>query len=105
MSSIDYIVIILFLVSMLVIGFIAKGQVKDMDDFILGGKRFNKFALTGTILATMMGSGMTMGAVGSVYTSGFGGSMVWIYGGVCHRPYRTGLYEQEYQGDRRQKFG
>ncbi len=83
MSSIDYIVIILFLVSMLVIGFIAKGQVKDMDDFILGGKRFNKFALTGTILATMMGSGMTMGAVGSVYTSGFGGSMVWIYGGFA----------------------
>ena len=83
MSGIDYIVIILFLVAMLVIGFIAKGQVNDMDDFILGGKRFNKFALTGTILATMMGSGMTMGAVGSVYTSGIAGSMIWIYGGFA----------------------
>lgn len=83
MGTIDYIVIILFLVSMLVIGFIAKGHVKDMDDFILGGKRFNRFALTGTILATMMGSGMTMGAVGSVYTSGIAGSMIWIYGGFA----------------------
>lgn len=83
MSGIDYIVIVLFLAAMLVIGFIAKGQVNDMDDFILGGKRFNKFALTGTILATMMGSGMTMGAVGSVYTSGIAGSMVWIYGGFA----------------------
>lgn len=83
MSGIDYIVIVLFLAAMLVIGFIAKGQVNNMDDFILGGKRFNKFALTGTILATMMGSGMTMGAVGSVYTSGIAGSMVWIYGGFA----------------------
>ncbi len=83
MSGIDYIVIVLFLVAMLVIGFIAKGQVNDMDDFILGGKRFNRFALTGTILATMMGSGMTMGAVGSVYTSGIAGSMIWIYGGFA----------------------
>ena len=83
MSGIDYIVIVLFLVAMLVIGFIAKGQVNNMDDFILGGKRFNRFALTGTILATMMGSGMTMGAVGSVYTSGIAGSMVWIYGGFA----------------------
>ncbi len=83
MGTIDYVVIVLFLVSMLAIGFIAKGHVKDMDDFILGGKRFNRFALTGTILATMMGSGMTMGAVGSVYTSGIAGSMVWIYGGFA----------------------
>lgn len=83
MGTVDYIVIVLFLVAMLVIGFIAKGHVKDMDDFILGGKRFNKFALTGTILATMMGSGMTMGAVGSVYTNGIAGSMFWIYAGFA----------------------
>ncbi|MEF9922450.1 MAG: sodium:solute symporter family protein [Anaerovoracaceae bacterium] len=83
MGTLDYIVIVLFLVTMLVIGFIAKGQVNNMDDFILGGRRFNKFALTGTILATMMGSGMTMGAVGNVYGNGIGGSMFWIYAGFA----------------------
>ena len=60
MGTIDIIVLILYVVGMLAIGFISKGKINSMDDFILGGKRFNKFALTGTILATMVGSGMMM---------------------------------------------
>lgn len=63
----DWIIIILYLVAMLGIGFFAKGKIQTMDDFILGGKRFGKVALIGTIVATMVGSGMTMGAVGTAY--------------------------------------
>ena len=79
MGTIDIIVLILYVVGMLAIGFISKGKINSMDDFILGGKRFNKFALTGTILATMVGSGMMMGAAGSAYTDGACGTLLWIY--------------------------
>lgn len=81
MDTVDILVLILYMVGMLAIGFISKGKVTSMDDFILGGKRFNKFALTGTIMATMVGSGMMMGAVGSAYTSGALGTLPWIYAG------------------------
>ena len=83
MGIVDYIVIVIYMAAMLGIGFYSKGQINTMDDFILGGQRFNKFALTGTILATMIGSGMVMGATGSVYTSGAGGSTLWIYAGFA----------------------
>lgn len=79
MGTIDILVLILYVVGMLAIGFISKGKINSMDDFILGGKRFNKFALTGTILATMVGSGMMMGAAGSAYTDGACGTLLWIY--------------------------
>ena len=78
----DIIVLIIYVVGMLAIGVVSKNKINSMDDFILGGKRFNKFALTGTIMATMVGSGMMMGAAGSAYTSGATGSQTWIYIGL-----------------------
>lgn len=81
MGFVDILVIFIYIIGMLAVGAVSKGKINSMDDFILGGKRFNKFAMIGTILATMVGSGMMMGAVGSAYTSGAGSSMVWIYGG------------------------
>lgn len=81
MGIADIIVLIIYVVGMLAIGFVSKGKINSMDDFILGGKRFNKFALTGTIMATMVGSGMMMGAAGSSYTDGAGGTLLWIYFG------------------------
>ena len=81
MSTIDLIIIGIYLVGMIAVGLFAKGQIKTMDDFILGGRRFNKFALIGTIMATMVGSGMTMGAVGNAYKFGITGTVVWMYAG------------------------
>ena len=63
MSILDWIIVLLYLVAMLAIGFFARGKIETMDDFILGGKRFGRLALIGTIESTMVGSGMTMGAV------------------------------------------
>ena len=83
MGVIDYIILALYMAAMLGIGFIAKGRINNMDDFILGGRRFNKFALVGTILATMVGSGMTMGAAGNVYSYGATGTTLWVYAGFA----------------------
>ncbi len=79
MTTIDIIVLFVYMLGMLLIGFYAKGKIQTMDDFILGGKRFNRFALVGTIMATMVGSGMTMGSVGNVYKFGAGGTVFWMY--------------------------
>ncbi|MDY5463081.1 sodium:solute symporter family protein [Hornefia butyriciproducens] len=83
MGAIDYTILVVYMAGMLLIGFIAKGRINSMDDFILGGRRFNRFALVGTILATMVGSGMTMGAAGDVYSNGATGSTVWVYLGFA----------------------
>lgn len=77
----DWIIIIVYLIAMLAIGFFAKGQIQTMDDFILGGKRFGRVALIGTIVATMVGSGMTMGAVGTAYNNGSTSTVPWMYFG------------------------
>ena len=79
---IDWIIIAIYIVGMLAIGIIANKKIDSMDDFILGGRRFTVPALIGTILATMVGSGMLMGAVGNVYVSGAGSSAFWIYFGM-----------------------
>lgn len=79
MSTVDLIIFALYMVGMVVIGFIAQGKIETMDDFILGGRRFNLIALVGTIMATMVGSGMTMGAVGNAYKLGIGGTVFWMY--------------------------
>lgn len=81
MNTIDLIIVGLYMVGMIAMGFIAKGKIQTMDDFILGGRRFTKFALVGTIMATMVGSGMTMGAVGNAYRFGAGGTVPWMYAG------------------------
>lgn len=81
-GAIDWIIIALYMVGMLGVGFIANKKISGMDDFILGGRRFTVPALIGTILATMVGSGMMMGAVGNVYVSGADSSAFWIYTGM-----------------------
>jgi SSS family solute:Na+ symporter len=81
MGPIDLIIFALYMIGMVVIGFIAQGKIETMDDFILGGRRFGLVALVGTIMATMIGSGMTMGAVGNAYKAGAGGTVFWMYTG------------------------
>lgn len=83
MAAIDYIIIAVYLLGMLGIGYYSSGKIQTMDDFILGGRRFTRFALVGTIMATMVGSGMTMGAVGNAYKNGAGGTVPWMYTGFA----------------------
>lgn len=83
MSILDWIIVLLYLAAMLAIGFFARGKIETMDDFILGGKRFGRLALIGTIVSTMVGSGMTMGAVGTAYGSGSTSTVPWMYFGFA----------------------
>ncbi len=83
MRALDWIIVAAYLIGLIAVGVFAKGKVQTMDDFILGGKRFGKLALIGTIVATMVGSGMTMGAVGTAYNSGSTSTVPWMYFGFA----------------------
>ena len=56
----DWIIIILYLVAMLGIGFFAKGKIQTMDDFILGGKRFALSAQLTTMDQQVQSLGCTL---------------------------------------------
>lgn len=50
------------------------------EDFLLGGRNLPFFLVFGTAMATMVGTGSTMGAVGSAYYNGFAGVLVGLGG-------------------------
>lgn len=81
MDKIDVIIIAVYFLGMLGIGFFAQSKIKDLSDFVLGGAQFGYFGIVGTIMATMMGTGMVMGVVSNVYSNGITGNAIWIYGG------------------------
>lgn len=83
MGTIDIIIIIVYMLAMIGIGLYARTKITTVEDYVLGGKRFGRPALVGTIMATMMGSGMVIGVVSNVYQNGFTGSIIWLYGGMA----------------------
>ncbi len=52
------------------------------EDFLLGGRNVPFILVLGTTLATLVGTGSTMGAVGSAYTNGWGGVLVGLGGAL-----------------------
>lgn len=81
MRTIDLVVVILYMAGMLGIGVYSRSKIQSMDDYILGGRRFNVLPLTATIMTTMTGAGMTLGMVGSVAARGSG--IMWDLTGVA----------------------
>ena len=55
---------------------------KGGDDFLLGGRNLPFFLTLGTTVATMVGTGSSMGAVGFAYLNGWAG-MIYGLGGAC----------------------
>lgn len=82
MRTIDFVILFIYLSGMIGVGIWARKRIKNMDDFMLGGRRFNLLALVGTIVATMVGSGMTIGSVGKSY-SGNTIEVFWMYLGFA----------------------
>lgn len=83
MGTIDIIIIVAYMLAMIGVGIYANTKIQTTEDFVLGGKRFGTLSLTGTIMATMMGSGMVIGMISNTYRNGLAGSIVWQYGGMA----------------------
>lgn len=77
--------LVLFLVYialMILIGYLASKKQDTGDDFLMGGRKVPLFLLLGTTVATMVGTGSSMGAVGYGYKNGWAASLYGIGGGI-----------------------
>ncbi|MFM9269781.1 sodium:solute symporter family protein [Halomonas elongata] len=74
-----------FVYIVLMIGFgwwVSRHSRGSGDDFLLGGRSVPLFLTVGTTVATMVGTGSSMGAVGFGYTNGWAGALYGIGGAV-----------------------
>ncbi|MGM0901256.1 MAG: sodium:solute symporter family protein [Bacillota bacterium] len=67
---------------MILIGIWTSRKVKSGEDFLMGGKGLPMPLLIGTTVATLVGTGSSMGAVGFAYTNGWAGALYGIGGSV-----------------------
>ncbi|HEX7064277.1 MAG TPA: sodium:solute symporter family protein [Bacillales bacterium] len=76
------IVFLIFIALMFVVGVLVSRNVKSGEDFLMGGRGLSIFLLTGTTVATLVGTGSSMGAVQFAYSNGWAGALYGIGGAV-----------------------
>jgi SSS family solute:Na+ symporter len=67
---------------MILVGIWASRKVKNGEDFLMGGRSLPLPLLIGTTLATLVGTGSSMGAVGFAYTNGWAGALYGLGGSI-----------------------
>ncbi|MFZ7944869.1 sodium:solute symporter family protein [Neobacillus sp. 19] len=76
--NIYIIVFILYLLFLIVIGFLAsKGQEDTADDYYVAGRSMNKWVVAGTYGASFMSAGTFIGQIGANYAAGW--SQIWNF--------------------------
>ncbi|MDR0851225.1 MAG: hypothetical protein LBN36_01895, partial [Clostridiales Family XIII bacterium] len=78
MGTFDIVIIVVYVVAMFGVGVYARTRIKSVDDYLVAGNRFKTFSLVGTLMAALIGAGMTMGMVGGVFKYGSGILWNWI---------------------------
>ena len=68
--SLDHILVYLFLLIILVVGFLVGRVNKDIQEYALGGRSFATITLVITFLATVVGGGSTLGTATQLYADG-----------------------------------
>ncbi|MGR5443357.1 sodium:solute symporter family protein [Vibrio jasicida] len=64
------------------LGWLVSRNQKSGEDFLLGGRGLPLFLVLGTTVATMVGTGSSMGAVGFGYSNGWAGALYGIGGAI-----------------------
>lgn len=72
----------LYIVFLIGIGWFVSRRTNNGDDFLLAGRSLPLFLTIGTTVATMVGTGSSMGAVGFGYANGWAGALYGIGGAV-----------------------
>lgn len=81
-SQIFIISFIAYILFMIWLGWVVSRKQKDGDDFLLAGRSLPLFLTLGTTVATMVGTGSSMGAVGFGYANGWAGTLYGIGGAI-----------------------
>lgn len=72
-----------YLLAMIALGWwVSRHHRSTGDDFLLGGRSIPLFLTIGTTIATMVGTGSSMGAVGFGYNNGWAGALYGIGGAI-----------------------
>lgn len=74
--TIDIIILIVYLGSMIAFGFWGKTRTKNSSDFLVAGRRLGPGFYTGTMAAVVLGGASTVGGVGLGFTYGISG--MWL---------------------------
>ncbi|MTH47047.1 sodium:solute symporter family protein [Intestinirhabdus alba] len=62
-----YIIIVIYMISMIGIGLYAKTKIKNVEDYHLAGRRLGPVMLAGTLAATEIGGGSSVGVAAKAY--------------------------------------
>jgi SSS family solute:Na+ symporter len=73
---------ILYAIAMIWLGWYVSRNQKSGEDFLLGGRSLPLFLTLGSTVATMVGTGSSMGAVGFGYSNGWAGMLYGLGGAV-----------------------
>lgn len=72
----------LYVVFCIWLGWFVSRKQKTGEDFLLGGRGLPLFLVLGTTVATMVGTGSSMGAVGFGYSNGWAGALYGVGGAI-----------------------
>ncbi len=72
----------IYIIGMIGFGWWVSRRQFSRDDFLLGGRKIPFFLTLGTTIATMVGTGSSMGAVGKAYEAGWAGSLFGVGGAI-----------------------
>ncbi|RJX73691.1 sodium:solute symporter family protein [Vibrio sinensis] len=73
---------IVYVIFCIWLGWYVSRNQKSGEDFLLGGRELPLFLVLGTTVATMVGTGSSMGAVGFGYSNGWAGMLYGIGGAI-----------------------
>lgn len=73
---------IIYVIAMIGLGWFVSRKQKSGEDFLLGGRELPLLLTLGTTVATMVGTGSSMGAVGFAYQNGWAGTLYGIGGAI-----------------------
>lgn len=98
LSVVDLVIIVIYMIGMLVIGYIFSGKINDSSDFYLAGRSLNFFVIAATVCASIIGGSALIGRGGVMYDQG-------IIGIMLAMPYLIGMYVFSFFSGRIQKIG
>lgn len=74
------IILILYFFLVVIVGFISFGQIKNARDFFIAGKDAGVYQVSGSLLASILGSSAILGSVDFAYEVGWAGSWLMLCG-------------------------
>ena len=74
------VIIIVYFLAMIVIGLVSRRRARGVDDFFVAGRKGSTLFITGSLLATIVGSSATVGMAGLGFSRGLSGAW-WLLAG------------------------